>query len=163
MNILSENLKRFRLEKNLTQEDMAGILNVNPQTVSRWECGTTMPDVLLLPVISEIFGVTIDDLYRKSSVAYKNYAQRLASIYELTRSPEDFLRAELEFEKLVKSGEMSTLDKYNYAFIFDAMLFYCKEKAIEWYDKAIADGPETDPFSYSRCRSLKAMYGNGIT
>lgn len=157
MNILSENLKRFRLEKNYTQEDVANILNVNPQTISRWECGTTMPDVLLLPQISEIYGITIDDLYRKSSIAYKNYAQRLAAVYELTRSPEDFLRALLEFEKLEKSGEMTTLDKFNYAFIFYAMLFYCKDNALKWYDSAIADGPENDPHSYSRCRSLKAF------
>ncbi len=157
MNILSENLKRFRLDKKLTQEDVGNILNVNSQTVSRWECGTTLPDILLLPKIAEIYGTTIDDLYRKSSVAYENYAQRLASVYELTGATEDFLRAEAEFEKLKKEGELTTLDKFNYAFIYDKMLFYCKENALEWYDKAIADGPKNDPHSYSRCRSLKAI------
>ena len=156
MNIVSENLKRFRLEKNMTQEDLAGILHVNAQTVSRWECGTTMPDIMLLPQIAQNFGVTVDDLYKKSSIAYQNYAQRLASVYELTRRPEDFFLAYTEFQKRIKANEMSAADKYNFAFLFDAMLFYCKDKALEWYDKAIAEGPAHDPHSYSRSRSLKA-------
>ncbi len=153
--ILSENLKKFRLEKGFTQEEVAGRLRVNAQTVSRWECGTSMPDVLLLPDIAELYGVTIDALYRKSSIAYENYAQRLASVYEYTGSPEDFLRADLEFQKLIKAGELSTRDKLAYAYIFHEMLFYCKEKALEWYDKGIADGPLRDPENYSRCRSLR--------
>ncbi len=155
-NILSENLKKFRLEKEITQEDVANKLRVNSQTVSRWECGTTMPDIMLLPELAELYGVTIDALYRKSSIAYDNYAQRLASVYEYTHSFEDFLRAELEFQRLIKSSELSTRDKFDYAYIFHKMLFDCKEKALEWYDRAIADGPVGDRHSYNRCRALKA-------
>ncbi len=44
--IFCENLKKYRLSKNYTQEQVANHLNVNVQTVSRWECGTTLPDVL---------------------------------------------------------------------------------------------------------------------
>ena len=43
-NVFFENLKKFRLAKNLTQEQAAEQLCVNAQTVSRWECGTTLPD-----------------------------------------------------------------------------------------------------------------------
>ncbi len=154
--VFSENMKKFRLEKKLTQEEVADVLNVSTQAVSRWACGTTMPDIMLLPKIAELYGITIDSLYRKSSIAYDNYAQRLASVYEYTHSFEDFLRAELEFQKLMKSGELSTRDKFNYAYIFHEMLFDCKEKALEWYDKAIADGPIEDRHSYDRCRSLRA-------
>ncbi len=55
--VLSKNLKKLRLEKNLTQENVAATLGLNPQTVSRWECGVTLPDVLTLPemVIREHF------------------------------------------------------------------------------------------------------------
>ena len=37
--VFSENLKKFRTAKNYTQEQVADILCVNAQTVSRWECG----------------------------------------------------------------------------------------------------------------------------
>ena len=46
MTVFSTNMKKYRVQSFLTQEQVAEKLKVNPQTVSRWECGTTMPDVL---------------------------------------------------------------------------------------------------------------------
>ncbi len=153
--IFSENLKKFRMAKKMTQEEVANILGVNVQTVSRWECATTLPDVLLLPQIAKLYGITVDDFYKKLSVAYDNYAQRLSAVYEKTRDPEDFLRCALEYEKLMKGEELSIADKWNYATIHHFMGRYCKDKALEWYDKAIAEGPEKDPHIYRRARSLR--------
>ena len=59
--LFSKNLKRLRTEKNYTQEEAAQILGVTAQTVSRWECGTTLPDVMLLPEIAKLYCVTVDD------------------------------------------------------------------------------------------------------
>ena len=39
---LSENLKRYRILKNLTQEDVAEYLRVTPQSVSKWERGVSL-------------------------------------------------------------------------------------------------------------------------
>ncbi len=97
--VFSDNLKKFRQQKNLTQEQAAEILGVSPHTVSRWECSTTLPDVTMLPKIAKLYCVTIDDFFRETSVAYENYAQRLAAVYEATREPEDFMPADLEFKK----------------------------------------------------------------
>lgn len=58
----AEIFKKLRLNKELTQEQMADILCISPQAVSRWECGTTTPDISLLPVIADYFDVTIEDL-----------------------------------------------------------------------------------------------------
>lgn len=74
--VFSDNLKKFRQQKNLTQEQAAEILGVSPHTVSRWECNTTLPDVTMLPKIAKLYCVTIDDFFRETSVAYENYAQR---------------------------------------------------------------------------------------
>ncbi len=52
-NIFTENLKKFRLAKGFTQEQVADKLNVNSQTVSRWECGTTLPDVMTLSELAK--------------------------------------------------------------------------------------------------------------
>ena len=103
-NIFSDNLKKFRLAKGLTQEQVAEKLNVNSQTVSRWECGTTLPDVLTLPELARLYEVTVDDFYKKNSVAYENYAQRLSSVYEQSHDPEDFMRCRAEYLKLMKEG-----------------------------------------------------------
>ena len=53
MNPLSENLRRLRLARGMTQEQAAQHLGVSAQSVSRWETAATMPDVLLLPDIAE--------------------------------------------------------------------------------------------------------------
>ena len=64
MNIyISENIKRLRREKNLTQEALADFIGISFQAVSKWECGDAYPDITLLPVIANYFGVTIDELF----------------------------------------------------------------------------------------------------
>ena len=78
--VFSENMKKFRLAKKYTQEEVAEKLCVTAQTVSRWECGTTLPDVRLLPEIAKLYGIIVDDLFKKHSVAYENYAQRLSAL-----------------------------------------------------------------------------------
>lgn len=59
---LHENLRRFRNDRNLTQEEVAGALGVSPQAVSRWETGAACPDVELLPALANFYGVTLDAL-----------------------------------------------------------------------------------------------------
>lgn len=54
--------KNLRRSGNLTQEDVAEALSVTPQAVSRWECGSAMPDISLIPKITYLFGVTADYL-----------------------------------------------------------------------------------------------------
>ena len=110
MKVLAENLKRLRLAKNMTQEQVAAVLGVSAQAVSRWECNTTMPDVAMLPEIARVYCVTIDDLYRETSVAYEKYAHRLLAVFEATERPEDFLRADAEFRRLLNAGTCSSED-----------------------------------------------------
>ena len=62
MLFLSENLKRYRIIKNLTQEDIAEYLNVTPQSVSKWERGESYPDITFLPALANIFDTSIDIL-----------------------------------------------------------------------------------------------------
>ncbi len=59
---LGENLKKFRLNRELTQEQLADVLGVSAQAVSRWENGTTYPDITLLPAIASYFDISIDEI-----------------------------------------------------------------------------------------------------
>ena len=96
----SRNLRRLRLQKGLTQERLAEQLGVSVQSVSRWECGNTLPDVLMLPELARLYGVTVDDLYRPDARGYPSYAQRLLAVYEASGRSEDFLAAEQEFARM---------------------------------------------------------------
>lgn len=59
---LGANIKEYRLKKGYTQEQLAYELGVSSQTISRWETGATYPDIVMLPVIAELFGTTIDNI-----------------------------------------------------------------------------------------------------
>ena len=57
---LSENLKKYRIIKNLTQEDVAEYLGITAQSVSKWERGESYPDITFLPALANIFETSID-------------------------------------------------------------------------------------------------------
>ncbi len=57
---LPQNIKRFRMQKNLTQEELADFLHLTPQSVSKWERGETLPDITLLPALANIFETSVD-------------------------------------------------------------------------------------------------------
>lgn len=59
---LGTNIKENRLKKGYTQEQLAYELGVSSQTVSRWETGTTYPDIVMIPIIAELFDISIDNL-----------------------------------------------------------------------------------------------------
>ena len=59
---IGENIRRLRRGMDMTQEQLADKLGVAYQSVSRWENGTTYPDMEMLPALSSIFGVTVDEL-----------------------------------------------------------------------------------------------------
>lgn len=61
MNI-GEVIKRRRQIKNITQAELAALLRVTPQAVSRWEMGISYPDIAMVPKISEVLQVSADEL-----------------------------------------------------------------------------------------------------
>lgn len=63
---IGKEIRRLRNARGLTQEALASALNVTAQTVSKWECGGSMPDIQMLPEIAVYFGITIDSLFAMS-------------------------------------------------------------------------------------------------
>ena len=59
----SSKLKELRLKKGLSQNNVAERLNVSRQAVSHWENGKGMPDIHILPVLSELYDISIDELF----------------------------------------------------------------------------------------------------
>lgn len=64
--MIGRNIKRLREEKKITQQQLADALGITYQAVSKWECGTTLPDVTILPLIAEYFCVSIDSLFMEN-------------------------------------------------------------------------------------------------
>lgn len=59
---IGKRIAALRREKGLKQDELAGMLSVSPQAVSKWENDQTCPDISLLPELSKILGVTVDEL-----------------------------------------------------------------------------------------------------
>ena len=55
-------LANLRIEKKLTQEQLAEILNVSSKTISKWECGTSSPDLDILNKLCELYNVSLYEL-----------------------------------------------------------------------------------------------------
>ncbi len=59
---IGERLRKQRLRKGITQEQLAEALGVTPQAVSRWENDTSYPDITLLPGLAYYYATTVDEL-----------------------------------------------------------------------------------------------------
>ena len=64
---IGKNIAQYRKTLAMTQEDLAQKLGVTNQAVSKWELEQACPDVMLLPVLADIFGITIDALFGRES------------------------------------------------------------------------------------------------
>ena len=62
MDDVGKRIKELRLNKNLSQSELADKLIITPQAISKWERGVSLPDVTMLQSLSEIFGVSISYL-----------------------------------------------------------------------------------------------------
>lgn len=59
---LGNRIAALRRQRELKQDDLAQLLSVSPQAVSKWENDQTCPDISLLPKLAQILGVTVDVL-----------------------------------------------------------------------------------------------------
>ena len=60
---INEQIKRYRKEVGLTQEQIANYLGVSTPAVNKWEKGTTFPDVTLLPALARLLKIDLDTLF----------------------------------------------------------------------------------------------------
>lgn len=68
----------LRKRDNMTQQELADRLGVTYQAVSKWETGVTMPDISLLPELSQVFSVSVDELLGLKPLADLDYRQALS-------------------------------------------------------------------------------------
>ena len=100
---IGENIRRLRRAGDLTQEQLADRLGVTYQSVSRWENGSAYPDMELLPALSDIFGVSADELLGIHEGEKEKQAQKLCDEYCAVQNaefPED--RENERYEKLAE-------------------------------------------------------------
>ena len=98
-------LSELRKEKGITQKELADYLNVSDKTVSHWECDKYSPDISIIPVLAEFFGVTCDEILKaeKSASAYdENIAE---APHEKASYNESNGEINFSYEPLTKENE----------------------------------------------------------
>ena len=137
---LGKKIKELRSKAGLTQEQLADKLGISAQSVSKWENSVAMPDITALPLLAEIFGVTIDDLFDLTT------EQRLNRI-ENRLDAEDELPADIfrEFEEFLK-GQLGSYEHKKRATSLIAYLYWHRmnaegKKAARYAKEAIALAP----------------------
>ena len=82
---IGSRIAKFRKAKSLTQEELAGILGVSSQAVSKWENDASCPDISLLPQLCKTLGISADELLTGDSNEVKLVpAEQRKSLDELT-------------------------------------------------------------------------------
>lgn len=96
MNIyIGENIKRLRMSRQITQEQLSVAAGVSCAAVSKWERENTLPDITLLPVLANYFGVSIDELMG----------------YDAAKIEEDINQFFEEYGRLFRAGKVEEYKK----------------------------------------------------
>ncbi len=83
MNLLiGEKIKKLRLERGLTQEEMAAHLGISFQSVSKWERSDGYPDITMLPALARYFGVSTDELLGMSEIAMREEYDKINRLWD---------------------------------------------------------------------------------
>ncbi len=93
-------INALRKSSGLTQKALADKLGVSDKAVSRWERDDYAPDISLIPVIAEIFGVTSDEILR---------GERILVHHEREESGKANFKVEKQIERLLKTS----MDRFN--------------------------------------------------
>ena len=80
---LGQKIRELRRRDGRKQEDLANALGVTCQAVSRWEAGGGYPDMEIIPVIANFFGVSIDELFGYDNVREKRIDEIVNQLTEM--------------------------------------------------------------------------------
>lgn len=138
---LGKNIKTFRKNKGLTQEELAELLNITPQAVSKWESENGLPDVSMIIPLAKVLGITTDALLGYDSISEND---------ELIAKVEENLNAlcigedDRAMQALRKTEYLSTESSLNPG-CFEIIKLYCEEAAnLSMFADPVLEGRFTD-------------------
>lgn len=152
------NIKRLRVNKGITQEQLGNAIGVSSQAVSKWENNTTLPDIGILPVLADYFGISIDELmgYRVNALTYKEQFVKFMMGNGIIRLGDFELRHGqrknyyLDTEKFTTNAQIAKIGEYFADFI--------REHDLE-FDVVVGLAYHGIAFSVATVCSLYSKYG----
>lgn len=132
---LSQNLRKYRTLKNLTQEDIAEYLHVTPQSVSKWERGESYPDITFLPALANIFETSIDILISMDTIRAEETRMNIHKKATMFQQNGDYQEA----EKVYRQALLTYPNKPGMMLGLAGVLALQgkSEEAIEWMERGL--------------------------
>ena len=110
---IGDKIKSLRKAQDITQEKLATYLNISYQAVSKWENGTALPDITLIPQIANFFGVSADELLGMKETEETEELKEYEKIYSENN------RLGKTFDNIVLSREVLTKYPRNYQWMLN--------------------------------------------
>lgn len=117
---IGSKIKLLRTNKQITQEQLAAVINISGQAVSKWESDVSSPDISMLPILADYFGITIDELldHRLNSLTNKEkfikfiFGNGILSIGEYTLRSGEKSSYYINTENFVTNEQISKIGEY---------------------------------------------------
>ena len=138
---IGEQIHRIRIQKGLTQERLAEMLDISRQSVSKWEMGQAIPDVDKIIRMSELFGVSTDTLLLRDPDSEQENPNplHLGSVYLVVKDFEKSVEFYEKFLGVKADGRCRSGNKF--------VSFYFDNKCISLMNEDNLIGHCTDPGS----------------
>ena len=139
--MLGNQIKYFRQQKQVKQDELAEYLGVSYQAVSKWETGVSDPDISLLPKLAIFFGVSIDELFE---MPYEEQMERIENMIWDTRviNPQTFRQSITFLEGRLRHEPKDVRALVNLAFLYNHRAKSDHDAASEYAQKVLAIAPD---------------------
>lgn len=94
--IVGKNIANYRKRKDITQKELARLLNITAQSVSKWEAGLSLPTVDMIYDVAQVLGVSVDSLLNDTAsdnrdICYEDTGLDVRSLYRLKSKIDTFV------------------------------------------------------------------------
>lgn len=155
MNIrMGEKIRTLRKERNLSQEVLAQYLGISFQAVSKWENGSAMPDVAMIPAIASFFNVSTDELFDFNRLDTERKVQQACWDIADWRS-ENPENAEKAYRDLLKQYPGNEIILANLLYVLQKL-----ERNAELIDlcKSVIESAKLEDIRYDAARIMAEAY-----
>lgn len=114
---IGANIKKLRMAKGLTQEQLAELLNLSSASISKWEAKSTYPDITMLFPLANIFDVSVDELMGYDAEKEKGDIEKLLDEYRQLQMNGQYSKA----QKMIAGARKSYPNNYHimHAYMWD--------------------------------------------
>ena len=128
---IGKNIRKLRKERNLTQEELAELLNISAQAISKWENETGMPDISQIVPLASVFGVSTDLLFGLSDT---NEQQEVETLIQDLHAKNKKLEID-DYEEYKQRTEALKVYPNNFTLLYSCFVKGCFLLQTDWQDR----------------------------